>query len=143
MPLGRLWATLVTWCPRGAGSDVLLPSTRWTSCVVGKTSPWLRLDSDDTKLRRTSEVAFKVRRCERVRPAAKAARKPSPPPVVPLQREAAWASHLGVPALLVSAPPAVWQHSNLARCVNQLLSAANFADVCRRRSAPVPGTAPQ
>ena len=39
---------------RGAGSDLLLDSRHWTTAVVGKMSPWLRLDSPCASVRNSS-----------------------------------------------------------------------------------------
>jgi len=54
--------------PFSAGSDLVMSSERWSTCVVGKLSPWLDLDSPVTATRLASEKAFK--------------------------QEVAWASHL-------------------------------------------------
>jgi len=59
-------------------SDLLLPSTTWTSCVIGKLSPWLNLDSP----------------CERVRLAS----------LSTFKKELSLATHLGLPAVLANIP---------------------------------------
>jgi len=48
-----LWLWLWLWlcC---AGSDLLLESRHWTSAVVGKLSPWLRMDSPCPTVRMNS-----------------------------------------------------------------------------------------
>nr|XP_006816923.1 PREDICTED: protein arginine N-methyltransferase 5-like [Saccoglossus kowalevskii] len=57
-------------------SDLLLSSHDWSSLVVGKTSPWLQLDSKDEIVRKNSELALK--------------------------QELSYAGHLSMPAVLVS-----------------------------------------
>ena len=85
-------------CDAFTRSDLELTSSQWTTMVVGKVSRWLDLDSA----------------CERVRVASEAA----------LRQEAAWATHVAVPAVLL--PPIPRRHPcvNYARVVNQLVSQA-------------------
>lgn len=61
-----------------AGSDLVMDSGKWTTCIVGKLSPWLVLDSPCASLRRESEAA--------------------------LRQELQWAAHLNVPAVLAPYP---------------------------------------
>lgn len=76
-----------------AGSDLILPSSRWSSSVVGICSEWLDLDAQsDPRLRLDSEAA--------------------------LQQETAWASHLNVPAVML--PPPGADPMNYAMQVNQI-----------------------
>eukprot|EP01105_Mastigella_eilhardi_P006288 TRINITY_DN17916_c0_g1_i1.p1 TRINITY_DN17916_c0_g1~~TRINITY_DN17916_c0_g1_i1.p1 ORF type:complete len:606 (+),score=151.62 TRINITY_DN17916_c0_g1_i1:51-1868(+) len=73
-------------------SDMLLNSQRWTS-VVGKVSPWLRMDSEDAAIRTNSELTF--------------------------WQEMQWAMHLSLPAVMLPAPapPA----ANYMSLLNQLV----------------------
>jgi len=77
-------------------SDLVLDSNAWCRLVVGKLSPWIRLDSADEALRKQSEAAFK--------------------------QEVAWAAHLNVPAVML--PPVGSDAVNYAHCVNQALLSA-------------------
>uniref|UniRef100_UPI00358FBAD8 protein arginine N-methyltransferase 5 isoform X2 n=1 Tax=Myxine glutinosa TaxID=7769 RepID=UPI00358FBAD8 len=70
-------------------SDLLMPSTDWSTLIVGKISPWLRLHSDLDFVRRNSEAAF--------------------------MEELRFAAYLSLPALLISLHQA--DNSNLARCL--------------------------
>lgn len=60
----------------GTRSDVVLECSRWAACVVGKLSPWIDLDSPVAATRAASAAAFK--------------------------QEVGWASHLHVPAVMIS-----------------------------------------
>ena len=40
-------------------TDLLLPGSDWSSLVVGKISPWIKVDSKCEKIRRNSILAFK------------------------------------------------------------------------------------
>ena len=79
----------------------MLDSGTWSSCVVGKLSEWLNLDSADLSVRTASEKAFK--------------------------QEMAFASHLSVPAVL--APPPTFASFNYAHLMNQTLQSSSFIHV--------------
>lgn len=101
-----------------AGSDLVLDSGRWTTCIVGKLSPWLQLDSDDPGLRIESEAA--------------------------LRQELQWASHLGVPAVLAPPPSGATgsgplSSSNYGAHLNQILEASSLLHIWMK--APLSGTA--
>uniref|UniRef100_A0A8C4N9H1 Protein arginine N-methyltransferase 5 n=1 Tax=Eptatretus burgeri TaxID=7764 RepID=A0A8C4N9H1_EPTBU len=70
-------------------SDLLMPSSDWSTLIVGKISPWLRLHSDLDFVRRNSEAAF--------------------------MEELRFAAYLSLPAVLISLHQA--DNSNLARCL--------------------------
>jgi type II protein arginine methyltransferase len=78
---------------------MVLDSGGWSSTVVGKTSPWIDLDSPSEAVRRDSEAGLK--------------------------QEIAWASHLGVPALSVRVP-ARSSHPNLARALNSVVQQSEY-----------------
>lgn len=77
-------------------SDLCLSSTDWNNLVVGKVSPWLRLDSPHYQIRRNSELA--------------------------LREELSYASHLGMPAVLI--PVYSGECFNLARTLNEHILAS-------------------
>ncbi|XP_062164136.1 protein arginine N-methyltransferase 1.5 isoform X1 [Alnus glutinosa] len=81
-----------------AGSDLVLSPSQWSSHVVGKTSSWIDLDSEDEILRMDSEITLK--------------------------QEVAWASHLSLQACLLPSPKGT-SCANYARCVNQILLGLN------------------
>jgi protein arginine N-methyltransferase 5 len=85
---------------RFAGSDLVLDSSKWTTCVVGKLSPWLDLDSPNEHVRLASEKAFK--------------------------EEVAWASHLGVPAVLAPTPSSESACANYAMLINQTVQSGSL-----------------
>eukprot|EP01125_Pyxidicula_operculata_P019865 TRINITY_DN7223_c0_g1_i1.p1 TRINITY_DN7223_c0_g1~~TRINITY_DN7223_c0_g1_i1.p1 ORF type:complete len:620 (-),score=124.58 TRINITY_DN7223_c0_g1_i1:101-1960(-) len=70
-------------------SDLVLPSSTWTSFIVGKVSPWLNFDSDIPEICSNARAAYK--------------------------QEVAWASHLTLSALLLPTPD--WNCYNYASCV--------------------------
>jgi protein arginine N-methyltransferase 5 len=39
-------------------SDLVLDSRRWSTCIIGKLSPWLNLDSVHDDVRMASEASF-------------------------------------------------------------------------------------
>lgn len=82
----------------GTRSDLELDSSRWTTCVVGKLSPWLALDAPSPALRGRSMKAFK--------------------------EELAWCSHLGVPAVLC--PPITANCFTYAQALTQAVTASSF-----------------
>ena len=82
----------------GTRSDLELDSSRWTTCVVGKLSPWLQLDSPSPALRSNSIKTFK--------------------------EELAWCSHLGVPAILC--PPVTSNCFTYAQLLTQAVTASSF-----------------
>lgn len=79
-------------------SDMVLKGDTWNSSVVGKMSPWLDLDASSPDVREASVQAFK--------------------------QEAAWASHLGVTAVV--APILGDRCHNLARCINQIVQGQSY-----------------
>ncbi|KAL4219133.1 Protein arginine N-methyltransferase 5 [Mactra antiquata] len=79
-------------------SDLCLASGDWGSLIVGKTSPWLQLDSQVDNIRKNSEYAFK--------------------------EELNYASHLGLPAVLIYLKNK--RITNLARCMNEHLLSGYF-----------------
>ncbi|XP_052284761.1 protein arginine N-methyltransferase 5-like isoform X2 [Dreissena polymorpha] len=79
-------------------SDLCMTSSDWGSLVVGKTSPWLELDSKVEHIRKNSELALK--------------------------EELTYASHLGLPAILI--PLKTGQIVNLARTINEHLQGGFF-----------------
>ncbi|XP_062515468.1 protein arginine N-methyltransferase 5-like isoform X2 [Corticium candelabrum] len=74
-------------------SDMLLSSSDWSSIVVGKTSPWLKLDSEDPDIRKNSERA--------------------------LLEEIRYASHLSHPAVVVNLRDG--RCHNLARFISEFI----------------------
>lgn len=68
----------ISECRQGPGtrSDVVLECSKWSSCVVGRLSPWIDVDALEPGVRTSSEAAFK--------------------------QEVSWASHLHLPAVSVS-----------------------------------------
>lgn len=82
----------------GTRSDLELDSSRWTSCVVGKLSPWLAVDSPSPAIRSASTAAWK--------------------------QEVAWCSHLGVPAVLC--PPVTRNCMNYAQLLTNTVTASTF-----------------
>lgn len=82
----------------GTRSDLELDSSRWTSCVVGKLSPWLAVDSPSPAVRAASTAAWK--------------------------QEVAWCSHLGVPAVLC--PPVTRNCANYAQLLTNTVKASTF-----------------
>lgn len=79
-------------------SDLCLTSNDWGSLIVGKTSPWLQLDSDVAHIRKNSETALK--------------------------QELMYATHLGLPAVML--PIKGPKIMNLARCFNEHLLSGYF-----------------
>ncbi|XP_069112607.1 protein arginine N-methyltransferase 5-like [Argopecten irradians] len=79
-------------------SDLVLTGQDWNTLIVGKVSPWIQLDSKVDTIRKNSEVAFK--------------------------QELAYASHLGLPAILITLRNK--NVSNVARCLNQQLISSYF-----------------
>ncbi|KAH9502616.1 Protein arginine N-methyltransferase 5 [Bulinus truncatus] len=79
-------------------SDMCLSSQDWNSLVVGKTSPWLHLDSDHYHTRKNSELALK--------------------------EELTWSAHLGLPAVLI--PFSNGKCINLAQCISELITASYY-----------------
>ncbi|XP_062607204.1 protein arginine N-methyltransferase 5-like [Saccostrea cucullata] len=79
-------------------SDLALSGQDWSTLIVGKTSPWLQLDSRVEVIRKNSEAGFK--------------------------QELAFASHLGLPAILIQLKHG--RNANLARCLSEQLQAAYF-----------------
>ncbi|KAK7114500.1 protein arginine N-methyltransferase 5-like [Littorina saxatilis] len=72
-------------------SDLCLPCGDWNNLVVGKVSPWLKLDSPHHHVRRTSELGLK--------------------------QELSFAAHLGMPAVMIPVNNA--NCCNLARALNE------------------------
>lgn len=81
-------------------SDTLLSSNQWGTLIVGRLSKWLKLDSAVEAEVKASEAALK--------------------------EEVAWASHLGLPAVLAPSPRTL-PCSNYARNLNHLLVKAQTA----------------
>lgn len=79
-------------------SDLCLTSGDWSSLIVGKTSPWLQLDSEVDDIRKNSEQALK--------------------------EELNYATHLGLPAVLMYLKSK--KIMNLARCLNEHLLSGYF-----------------
>ncbi|XP_041376377.1 protein arginine N-methyltransferase 5-like isoform X2 [Gigantopelta aegis] len=79
-------------------SDMVLSSQDWNSLVVGKTSPWLQVDSQCLHIRRNSELAFR--------------------------EELLYACHLGMPSVMIRLKNK--NVTNLARCLNEHLIASFF-----------------
>ncbi|XP_056010372.1 protein arginine N-methyltransferase 5-like isoform X2 [Ostrea edulis] len=79
-------------------SDLALSGQDWSTLIVGKTSPWLQLDSRVEVIRRNSEAGFK--------------------------QELAFASHLGLPAILIQLRHS--KNANLARCLSEQIQTAYF-----------------
>ena len=82
-------------------SDLVLGSSRWTTSLVGKLSPWLQLDAEDSGLRIESERA--------------------------LRQELQWACHLGLPAVLAPPPPLGAPADFAAGAGSSPLPASNYA----------------
>ena len=76
-------------------SDTLLDSHQWSSAVVGRLSPWLRLDGNCESEVKASEAA--------------------------LREEIAWATHLSLSSVLAPFPAAAKACYNYARNVNHIL----------------------
>lgn len=79
-------------------SDLLLSSSQWNSCVIGKSSAWIELDAPDDALRLRSEAAF--------------------------QQEIAWAAHLALSGVLL--PPPRAPATNYARSVAKALAGLHY-----------------
>ncbi|XP_052816495.1 protein arginine N-methyltransferase 5-like isoform X2 [Mya arenaria] len=79
-------------------SDLCMTSSDWGSLIVGKTSPWLQLDSAVDHIRKNSEIAFK--------------------------EELNYASHLGLPAVLI--PMKNGNMMNMARSLNEHIQGGFF-----------------
>eukprot|EP00731_Ephydatia_muelleri_P033359 Em0028g34a len=78
-------------------SDTVIPSSEWSSLVVGKLSPWLQLDSENVTIRTNAEKAF--------------------------SEEIAFAAHLALSAIQISMKG---RHCiNLARCLNEQLQGSS------------------
>lgn len=60
------------------GSDLKLNSDQWNSLIVGRVSPWIRMDAKNARLRELSEKAF--------------------------MSELSWSSHVSLPAVLLPSP---------------------------------------
>lgn len=86
---------------------MVLSSAQWSSCVVGRVSPWIAVDSLDASVAHASEVALK--------------------------QELAWATHLTVPAALL--PAMGPRNASLARCISQVLVQAPSIKVAHCASA--------
>eukprot|EP01100_Stratorugosa_tubuloviscum_P003408 TRINITY_DN1821_c3_g1_i1.p1 TRINITY_DN1821_c3_g1~~TRINITY_DN1821_c3_g1_i1.p1 ORF type:complete len:645 (-),score=289.85 TRINITY_DN1821_c3_g1_i1:119-2053(-) len=82
-------------------SDLLLNSAQWSSLIVGKTSPWIKLDSNNPIIRRHSLAALK--------------------------QEFAWASHLNLPAILLPTPNI--NCINYAQAINQLITSVTSMQI--------------
>lgn len=79
-------------------SDLCLTSGDWGNLIVGKTSPWLQLDSEVEHIRKNSEQAFR--------------------------EELHYATHLGLPAVLLQMKHG--KNMNLARNLNEHLLSGYF-----------------
>lgn len=79
-------------------SDLVLTGQDWSSLIVGKTSPWIQMNSRVDVIRKNSEAAFK--------------------------QELAFASHLSVPAVLMQLKSG--DVTNMARCLNEHLTNSYF-----------------
>ncbi|KAL6062042.1 Protein arginine N-methyltransferase 5, variant 2 [Balamuthia mandrillaris] len=82
-------------------SDMLLSSYQWSSGVIGKTSPWINLDSDNRSVQLRSAKAFK--------------------------QEIAWATHLSLSAVLLPVPS--FHSTNYAHTINQTVLNLNYMQV--------------
>lgn len=82
-------------------SDLLLPSSHWTTSVVGKTSPWIDPDATDVVTSRDSTKA--------------------------LHQELMWAIHLSLPACIIPTPEL--NCNNYARTINQFVQNLNYLSI--------------
>jgi protein arginine N-methyltransferase 5 len=82
-------------------SDLVMESRTWTTCIVGKISPWMNLDSPCEHIRDSSEKALK--------------------------QELAWAVHLSVPAVLLPTPS--FDCANFAHVINQFALSAQYLEL--------------
>eukprot|EP01096_Ripella_sp_DP13-Kostka_P012183 TRINITY_DN5029_c0_g1_i1.p1 TRINITY_DN5029_c0_g1~~TRINITY_DN5029_c0_g1_i1.p1 ORF type:complete len:609 (+),score=201.74 TRINITY_DN5029_c0_g1_i1:20-1846(+) len=85
-------------------SDKLLSSNEWGSQVIGKLSDWISPDSPFPHVRRNSEMVIK--------------------------QEMAWASHLGLPAVMAPEPQEPF--GNWSRLINQTVQSMHFGSVWAR-----------
>lgn len=74
-------------------SDKMLGSDKWTTSIVGKVSDWIRLDSRNENVRKSSEKAF--------------------------EEEMRWATHLSVPAIWIGTPS--YDCANFARNLGNMI----------------------
>jgi protein arginine N-methyltransferase 5 len=79
-------------------SDILLPSSDWTTSIIGKISPWLDCDSESAAIRSRSEKALK--------------------------QEVAWATHLGLHAVMLPSPR--FQSTNYSHIINHVASNLSY-----------------
>jgi hypothetical protein len=66
-------------------SDLIMVSGRWTSQIVGKTSPWINLESPCESVRRNSELV-RARQREKRKPGFSVQRTHAPPALRSLHR---------------------------------------------------------
>lgn len=116
----RITSITMSW--RVAGPDTVLDSSAWSSSVVGKLSHWIDLDSPVESIRSDSEAVRK--RFRRV------AREGDGDAICwgtrqAFKQEVAWASHLGVPAVLVSLPQRA-TCANLAHHINSVVQQSSY-----------------
>uniref|UniRef100_A0A7S1TFA1 Protein arginine N-methyltransferase n=1 Tax=Compsopogon caeruleus TaxID=31354 RepID=A0A7S1TFA1_9RHOD len=92
-------------------SDLELSSSEWMSGVIGKVSPWIRLESPNDYFRENSEMAFR--------------------------QEISLASHLSLRAIIINAPTS-GSAANFSRSMNSALSSLRHVQMWIRIPATYP-----